>query len=103
MNLYENAIEATTSEEAEQAFEALITECMKSGKSREQCEDIVKNNIGYYAGNYNHETRLKVEELYHTEHPIFGKASEKELSPEEIFQMGVEMGKELKKNKQVIS
>lgn len=35
-------------------------------------EDIVNENLGYFAGYYDNETRERVERLFCTKHPIFG-------------------------------
>ena len=36
--------------------------------------EIAKQNIGYYAGYYDYETRSRIEELFDCSHPLFGKA-----------------------------
>lgn len=36
-------------------------------------EEIVNQNLGYYAGYYSDETRKRVEELFECSHPVFGK------------------------------
>ena len=51
-------------------------------------EQIAKANLGYYAGYFDRETRIRVEKLFHCEHPFFGKATEHEVSPKEAFEIG---------------
>lgn len=55
-------------------------------------EQMAKSNLGYYAGYYDTETRLRVEELFECSHPIFGKASTGIPMPEEAFGMGRKIG-----------
>ena len=40
-------------------------------------EEIAKINLGYYAGYYSIETRLRVEELFDCVHPYLGSVKEK--------------------------
>lgn len=39
-------------------------------------EQIVNANLGYYAGYYDNETRLRVEKLFSCSHPVFGALEE---------------------------
>jgi hypothetical protein len=55
---------------------------------------IAKINIGYFAGYYDSETSRRVQELFETEHPIFGKT---EPTPEEAFMAGKDWHPERKK------
>jgi hypothetical protein len=51
-------------------------------------EQIAKINLGYYAGYYDDETRLRVERLFQCSHPIFGKAERGTPTAEEAFGAG---------------
>jgi hypothetical protein len=53
--------------------------------------EIVKINLGYFAGYYDNETRKRVERLFNCEHPVFGSI-EKNGPPtmEEAFKKGKE-------------
>jgi hypothetical protein len=70
--------------------------CRLTGQSYAEAETVEKSNIAYWAGYYEHETRLRVEELFQCEHPILGPAKNGPLSPEEIFRLGYERGKRLR-------
>ena len=69
---YEPAMEITEQSEADEYFEACVQHCMSFGKSREEAEIIERQNLGYFAGYYNAETRGRVEKLFSCTHPIFG-------------------------------
>lgn len=58
---------------ADAYFKECVRHCMCSGMPRVQAEDIERQNLGYYAGYYDVETRRRVERLFRCEHPIFGK------------------------------
>ena len=60
--------------------------------------DIAKENLGYYAGYYDNETRKRVEKLFMCSHPVFGSiAKNGEPTPEQAFEMGKKLGKKSKK------
>ena len=42
------------------------------------------------------DTRMRIERLLDVEHPYLGKAKEKQYTPEEILQMGIELGKKIR-------
>ena len=51
--------------------------------------DIARINLGYYAGYYDHATRLRVEKLFMCRHPLLGKAQEKILASTTEWAKGV--------------
>jgi len=54
-------------------------------------EKIAKDNLAYYAGYYNEETRQRVERLFKCQHPLFGSIKEQgPPSNQEAFQCGKE-------------
>lgn len=79
---------------AREYFEALVEQQIKRfGTSREETERMVRSNLGYFAGYYDHETRARVERLFQCEHPIFGAIAENgPPSLEEAFAMGRAFG-----------
>ena len=85
---YKPAMEIKNVKEARQYFERLVEHCMSFGKTREEAESIEKQNLGYFAGYYDSDTRLRVEQLFNCAHPIFGKAENGIPTPEEAFEMG---------------
>lgn len=89
---YGPAMEITDQDEAVAYFEACVQQTMTFGKSREEAEEIEKGNLAYYAGYYNHETRLRVERLFACSHPIFGPAKDGAPTPEKAFEMGRRLG-----------
>lgn len=42
----------------------------------EQAIAVEKQNLGYYAGYYNSETRERIERLFQCAHPVFGRIAE---------------------------
>lgn len=62
-----------------------------NGCSHEEAENIVKSNLGYFAGYYDAKTCDLIYEVYCTEHPVFGKKPYG-ISPEDAFKAGLEAG-----------
>jgi len=82
-------MEVQTEEEAAAYFEELVQRNMSVwGHPREEAESIERRNLGYFAGYYGHETRLRVERLFRCSHPVFGKASHGAPTPDEAFEAG---------------
>ncbi len=69
---YGPAMEMTDQAQADAYFEECVQHTMSFGKSREEAEGIEKQNLGYFAGYYSHETRERVERLFRCAHPVFG-------------------------------
>ena len=102
------AMKITNQEQADAWFEVLVQDGIKrrgdllekfkdSGNPascvRLEIERIIRNNLGYYAGYYNDETRARVERLFKCSHPIFGSIEENgPPSAEEAFKKGLEFG-----------
>jgi len=94
---YSPAMEIRSKAEANAYFEKCVRHTMSFGKSRDEAELIERDNLGYYAGYYDHDTRIRVETLFQCQHPIFGRASDGEPSAEDAFQMGMKLGEMSKK------
>ena len=92
---YDPAMKITDPEEARRYFELLVEHSMSFGNTREEAERIERDNLGYWAGYYDHKTRLRVEKLFDCVHPVIGRATEPK-TPEEIFQIGLRMGERLR-------
>ena len=57
-------------------------------------EDIAKVNLGYFAGYYDDETRVRVEKLFTCSHPIFGTIKDNGTpTADQAFQMGKDLAK----------
>lgn len=95
--LYDKAMEATTQDEADVILEQIV-ECacrISPQQLREEHERIQRSNLGYYAGYYSHEVRERVERLFDTEHPIFGKiAVNGPPTTKQAFELGRRMGEQ---------
>lgn len=91
---YSPAMKITEQADADQYFEVCVQDTMGMGKTREEAESIERSNLGYYAGYYNHETRLRVERLFQCQHPVFGDATKRQPTPEEAFEAGRKMAQE---------
>jgi hypothetical protein len=93
-----SAMEITDQKEADEYFEALVCHMMKYAtnpvyKTRIGAEQVVRSNLGYYAGYYNQETMERVQRLFSCSHPIFGKVMP---TAEEAFKKGLELGEQMK-------
>jgi hypothetical protein len=70
---YNPAMKIHEQAEADAYFEKLVTDLVDNhAKPRAEAETIVRVNLGYWAGYYNHETRARVERLFKCSHPVFG-------------------------------
>ena len=57
-------------------------------------EDIAKANLGYFAGYYDTDTRIRVEKLFSCAHPIFGTIKDNGVpTADQAFQAGKDMAK----------
>lgn len=93
---YAPAMQITEQHEADKYFEFLVGYCMggRPLMTREEAERIERNNLGYYAGYYDHDTRARVERLFRCQHPYFGKIAEKgPPTPLEAFEAGVQLAR----------
>lgn len=94
------AMEITEQEDAEQYFRDYAEYVLRSLSNNPRndaatAEDIAKSNLGYYAGYYDHETRERVERLFHCSHPVFGAIAENgPPTPEEAFKKGFELARD---------
>jgi hypothetical protein len=90
---YRPAMKITDPEEARRYFEELVRHNMaNSDHTRKQAEDIERSNLGYFAGYYDKDTRIRVERLFYCVHPVFGSAKKNDFKPEEVFAMGLAIG-----------
>lgn len=94
--LLDRAMRVETQAEADACFEELVVERMKEVVDREEAEAAVRSGLGYYAGYFSHETRLRVERLFRCEHPFLGRAADGRLTPDEIFRRGMEVASKRK-------
>ncbi len=88
---YKPAMEITDQTQADSYFEMCVERCMSFGKTRDEAESIERQNLGYFAGYYDHSTRERVERLYGCAHPIFGKASVHTPTAKEAFDAGLRL------------
>jgi hypothetical protein len=94
--LVEAAIAVETQDAANVMFEQLVQEAMRENDNMGRAEaiDTVRDNLGYFAGYYDHDTRARVERLYQCEHPVFGPiATTRPPSAEEALALVKECGK----------
>lgn len=88
---FEEAIKVEDQDAADLIFERMIWECMgeNGGMDREEAIATLKDNLGYFAGYYDNDTRARVEKLYRCAHPVFGPiATVKPPTPDEALQLG---------------
>jgi hypothetical protein len=73
---YGPAMAITDAAEAKAYFRRCVRHTRRyGGKDRGEAERIERINIGYYAGYYDHEARVRVERLFLTKRPVFGAAA----------------------------
>ena len=90
---YGPAMQITTEDDAKRYLEGCVTHALEVNKeileadARQQELD----NIGYYAGYFDEETRKRIEKLFGAVHPVLGSVKIKR-TPKEIFDLGFEMG-----------
>jgi len=90
---YGAAMKITDQAEADDYFEKCVRHCMAFGKSRAEAEAQERNNIGYWAGYEDSETRRRVETLFKCEHPVFGSiAVNGPPTQQQAFEAGLRMG-----------
>ncbi len=96
---YAPAMSIDNQAEADAYFEQLVQHGMSFGKTREEAEADERASLGYYAGYYDTQTRVRVETLFKCEHPIFGSI-EKNGTPSmaEAFEKGLELAKKVSAN-----
>lgn len=85
-----------TKEQADVWFEIIVKHNMTHSDpphSREQAEDIERQNIGYFAGYYDSDVAQRVYQLFNCEHPIFGKI---QPTPEQSLKAGMLLGETMK-------
>lgn len=73
---------------ADAYFAECVAHQMRFGFSHEEAVTIERTNLAYWAGYYDHPTRLRVEHLFHCKHPIFGEATDKPPTFETAFALG---------------
>ncbi len=74
---YNPAMEITDADEAREYFEACVEHSMRAhGMNRAEAESLERQNLGYFAGYYDTDTRLRVERLFACKHPVFGAAAD---------------------------
>lgn len=96
---YYPAMKITDQAEAVEYFEACVEHCMSFGKTREEAESIEHQNLGYYAGYGDSDTRRRVERLFTCCHPVFGSIAEKgQPTSQEAFDAGKRIGGQLVTN-----
>jgi hypothetical protein len=86
----------TAQAEADEYFELLVGRNLRlnPGRGRAEAESIERQNLGYYAGYCNHDTRQRVEKLFKTAHPFFGAlAVNGPPTAETAFNIGAAIGR----------
>lgn len=81
-----------TPEQAKVWLEILIKHNMSHSTpphTRKEAEEIERQNIGYFAGYYDHDIQDVVCKTFNTEHPIFGKTKP---TGEQALRAGMELG-----------
>lgn len=94
-------MEVTDQTQADRMLLALVRERLTEHPEMD-CDaafTLERTNLGYFAGYYDAETRLRVERLFDCAHPIFGPASEGIPTPEEAFAAGIRAGEKWKGQK----
>ena len=89
---YNPAMQITDLGEAREYFDRLVEHCMRTSHvSYGEAVHLERQNLGYMAGYYDHDTRLRVERLFGAEHPILGSV-EIPYTTQELFDIGMKVG-----------
>lgn len=93
-DIYGPAMKIRSKRNAAAYLESLVEYIMKHAidekhKTREGALALAKTNLGYYAGYYDRATVERVNELFDTEHPVFGREYP---TPEQAFNAGKKLG-----------
>jgi hypothetical protein len=101
---FEEALKCSTKEEAEAWLSAEVQLFVESPDSSVddpvEAERIIKENLGYFAGYYGDKEAEHIFEMFGVVHPIFGTATyNKDVTPAEAFQAGVDWMKDRIKEK----
>jgi hypothetical protein len=90
---YGPAMQINTEDDAKRYLEGCIAHTVRVNKEilEEDARQQELDNIGYYAGYFDEETRKRVEKLFGAVHPVFGSVKIKR-TPKEIFDLGFEIG-----------
>jgi hypothetical protein len=91
---WEPAMKITEQAAADAYFERCVEHSLATGAaSREEAEKYERDNIGYWAGYYDNETRERVERLFNCAHPVFGRIAEVgPPTPAEALAAGIARG-----------
>lgn len=95
---YDPAMSITEQAEADAYFKRCVEHTMCYAEdpryaTREGAEDVERQNLGYFAGYYDSETRRRVERLFRCAHPVFGSMEQfGKPTPDAAFQSGLERG-----------
>ena len=92
---FDAAMKCETREEAEEWLEGETRHLVDyHEKSVPEAIEIIKSNLGYMAGYYEHETAQKVHRLFNAVHPVFKSANyHRTVTSEQAFKIGLEAGK----------
>ncbi len=90
-DLYAPAMKIKTKAEARQYLKSLVNWAVTKWRQKpEKAKAIQLSNLGYFAGYYDTATMRRVNELFNTSHPIFGRSTP---TPMAAFKAGVRRGK----------
>lgn len=93
--MFEAAMKVETREAAEELLAAMVAIAQEvRGSDPEVTRKSVLRDLAYYAGYHSHETRLRVEDLFNCVHPYLGPAKDGPLTAEQIFRMGMAIGRQ---------
>jgi hypothetical protein len=97
LNLAKDGV-VTTKAQAAAIIEEEVTARMSIAHSEEEeARSIIKANIGYCTGYMTHEEADKINDLFDTEHPVWGRTHP---TPEEALRLGMEYGERSRKSKE---
>ena len=90
---YGQAMQIETGDDAKLYLEGCVAHSLRVNRLilEEDARKQELDNIGYYAGYFDEETRKRVERLFGAIHPVFGSVKVKR-TPKELFDLGFEMG-----------
>lgn len=91
---FKEALKCKNKKEAESWLEKEIKRYgLEFKRDEKDAREIILYNLGYMAGYYDHDTAMKIHELFGVDHPIFKSHDyHKTLTPQEAFDAGRRLG-----------
>lgn len=87
---FAQALHIQSADDAEEFLDTLIVRRMAlTGQTYDECDLLVRNDLGYWSGYYSEAQRAHIERLFHAVHPLLGPVS-RQLTMREAMALGAQ-------------